>query len=64
MLRLVYVLTPAALLIGWLAGSAGIGMFLLRLLKPGGRLFYEFDALDNSSFEAEIALPELAASRS
>jgi serine/threonine protein kinase len=25
-------------------GSAGIGMFLHRLLEPAGRLFYEFDA--------------------
>jgi hypothetical protein len=24
-------------------GSAGIGMFLLRLLNPGARIFYEFD---------------------
>jgi hypothetical protein len=26
-------------------GSAGIGMFLLRLLEPKPRLFFDFDAL-------------------
>jgi len=36
-------------------GSAGIGMFLLRLLEPNGRLFYEFDAMDKSPFEVNAA---------
>ena len=32
-------------------GSAGIGMFLMRLLAPGGRMFYEFDAHTSQAFE-------------
>jgi hypothetical protein len=42
-------------------GSAGVGMFLLRLLRPGGRLFYEFDLLDRSSYEVRTAAPVLTA---
>jgi len=36
-------------------GSAGIGMFLLRLLQPKGRLFYEFGLWDRAPFEADTA---------
>ena len=32
-------------------GSAGIGMFLRRLLEPAGRLFYEFDVLHETPVE-------------
>jgi lantibiotic modifying enzyme len=46
-------------------GSAGIGMFLLRLLQPKGRLFYEFGLWDQASHKANAtcivanSVPEL-----
>ena len=35
-------------------GSAGIGMFLMRLLEPNGRLFFELDAHASRPVEARI----------
>jgi lantibiotic modifying enzyme len=40
-------------------GSAGIGMFLRRLLEPTGRLFYEFDVLHKTP--VEVNTPDVVA---